>query len=174
MSYQLPIHRPKCRYVAGIDPDITKSGLVIYDRDERRWLCETLTLHALREQVLNFAPGDTEIIVEAGWLLGGFHHIGAMPKNLASRGRRAQWAYIAEAATRVGRNFGIGQTIVALLKAEGYDVREVPPPKPPKRKLGEPKPVMKWDAAKFMLLTGLDYGHNEEIRDACRTMYPFK
>ncbi|CCG99815.1 hypothetical protein FAES_1805 [Fibrella aestuarina BUZ 2] len=169
MAYQ-----PKCRYVAGIDPDIDKSGLVIYDRDERRWLCLTIPVAELREKILGFSALDIEIIVEAGWLVGGFHHMAGMPANLRSRGVNAQLAYVGEACTRVGQNFGVGKTIVALLQAEGYEVKLVTPPKPPRRKPGEPKVKMKWDAEKFMHLTGLDYGHNEEIRDACRTMYPFK
>ncbi|ARK13075.2 hypothetical protein A6C57_23550 [Fibrella sp. ES10-3-2-2] len=171
----MPLHRTKCRYVAGIDPDLDKSGLVIYDRDKRAWWCGTLPLFDLLLFLqTDFTTADLEIIVEAGWLVPGFHHFAGFPPGFDKRPLEARYAYLAEVAARVGQNFGIGRTLVRMLTAHGFSVTEARPPKPPKRKKGEKKQSAKWDAARFMEMTSLAYGYNPEVRDACRTMYPFK
>ncbi|NID09347.1 hypothetical protein [Fibrivirga algicola] len=162
-GYVVPTISRHARYIAGIDPDIDKSGLVIYDRQENAWLCTTATLHMLIQGITqDFVPDSIDFIVEAGWDNKGFFHFGGFPPGFDKWGQKSQFAYIAKVGSRVGENFGIGKTIVHMLQAMGYRVHTVKPQSG------------KWDADEFMQKTGLTYGYNPEVRDACRTMYPFK
>ncbi|UFH52525.1 hypothetical protein [Spirosoma sp. KNUC1025] len=162
MSYQLPIHRPKCQFVAGIDPDLDKSGLVIYDRVEKAWFCKTLTQHKLQEAIIgSYTTHELEIIVEAGWMNDSFFHEEGFPDTFDKWPLQNKLAYVAKAASRVGENFGVGKSISHIFKANGYSVVEVAPT------------TAKWNADLFKRQTGLTHGYNEEIRDACRTMFPF-
>ncbi|MBN8826468.1 MULTISPECIES: hypothetical protein [unclassified Spirosoma] len=159
----MPIHRPKVQFVAGIDPDLDKSGLVIYDRKENAWFCKTVTQYELQEIIISeYKAEEIEIFVESGWDNNGFFHIEKFPETWKDWDEDKKLKYIAKAATRVGENFGVGKSIVHILTANGFKVQTRPPKS------------AKWDTHTFKRATGLEKGYNEEIRDACRTMWDFK
>nr|WP_293836858.1 hypothetical protein [uncultured Arsenicibacter sp.] len=151
------------RYLVGIDPDIERSGVAIFDNDSYSF--HTLKVAGLSElQLLIFGqcpPKDTLIVVEAGWLHGSImYNKYSYPKGFDKWSDHSRLAWMFQRGSDVGRNFGIGQTICAVLRTNGYTIEER-------------KPVSgKWDANTFIRITGEPKGHNEEIRDAVRTIYP--
>lgn len=163
MSYQLPIHRVRCQFCAGIDPDLDKSGLVIYDRQENAWYCKTLTHYQLQETIRqNYTTDELELFIEAGWLNPGFYHEEGFPDTFDSWPLQNKLDYVAKAASRVGENFGVGKSMISYFESCGYTVQSIAPT------------TAKWDAEEFKRRTGLPKGYNQEIRDAARTMYLFR
>ena len=144
------------RYVAGIDPDCTASGFVVYDRETALWphLC-CLDQPKLQQVSLTYKPDEILFSVEAGWLNPGIWH----GKNTSGWDGNKAKAYGAAIGKAVGRNFDIGHQIIHFLRANGYPVEEFRPKGP------------KWKAHTMMRETKLPKGYNQEIRDAVRSMW---
>lgn len=152
----MPIHK-QTPLIAGIDPDLDKSGLSIWSRSEKRFiLLKSVTFAQLLETIRSMDPTQIRFRIGAGWLNKGFHHRMGFPKGFEKWSEKSKLAYMAEAGSRVGENFGVGKIITHYLRANGYEVEEC------REQSG------KWDAATFMKFTGLPKGYNPEIRDSAR------
>ncbi len=162
MGYQLPIAR-QTPLIAGIDPDIDKSGLAIWSRKDRKYtVLKVLPFAELQETLCSYDPAELSVVVEAAWLNGDImyrHHEKNLPKDFNKWTIEGRYAYMFKRGTDVGRNFAVGQTLVHYLKANGYDVEERKP---------ESK---KWDSATFQSLTKLKIRTNQEVRDAAKLVF---
>ena len=157
MTYVLPLNRTgpieNAEFAVGIDPDIDKSGLAVWSRTTKRMrFIKSVEFHELLSLINSIKPGTTDFYVDAGWLNGGYFH--ALPPNFNTFSEASKRAYLIKRGIDVGRNFGVGQCIVAYLKAHNHPVYEVRPTK------------HKWSAADLKKFTGWEKRTNSEMRDA--------
>ncbi|MBO0947555.1 hypothetical protein [Fibrella forsythiae] len=158
----MPIHRARCRFIMGIDPDVDNSGLLVYDRQAVKWYADELDLFALIAWIQKeFNPADLDTIIEAGWKNPSYHHVATFNPRFKVMSEKNKLAFIARAAMDVGENFNVGKQIDKRLKQLSYNTTLVAPVS------------AKLNAAEFMRRTKLEHGYNETIRDAYRTMEPF-
>lgn len=160
-SYLMPIHRPPViPYAIGIDPDIDKSGLAVWSRIGRKHnFIDSVEFYVLLDKINSAEVGQAEFYVDAGWLNKGYHHYDTLPKEFETWAEKSKWAYMAKLGEDVGRNFGVGQTIVGYLRAHKHPVHEI-------------KPVTeKWNAATLKQFTGWTKRTNEDSRDAARLCF---
>lgn len=144
------------RYIMGVDPDLTASGVAIYDRETRTW--PTLACMGeteLQRLILTYSPSDLLIVVEAGWLNGGLFH----GKDTTGWDGKKAKAYGAAIAIQVGKNFGIGFSLLTYCQLLNYPTEQYRPAS------------KKWKADFFRRQTRLDKGYNQEIRDAVRAIW---
>lgn len=105
------------RYVAGIDADLTASGVAIWDRKLKEWA--SVTCIPPEDCVASFSQMDREdviIYVEAGWM------------NKQANFRRGQKFSVSESmAMRVGMNHAVSILTARALKKAGFEVVEIKP-----------------------------------------------
>lgn len=101
----------------GIDPDLHKSGLAIYDTHERNWIFHKAVPNAiLLQTVLDLCPVDDSFVyIEAGWL------------NKKSNFRGGNYREAQAKARNVGENAGAGKFIVALFENAKYETFQIKP-----------------------------------------------
>ena len=160
-SGQLPFVK-HTRFVAGIDPDIERSGLAIWDRvTNTPVFFKALPIHQLQMTVLEYGPQDLTLYVEAGWLNQGFYsyYQPQLPDGFSTWSKKNQQAYMFQRGCDVGRNHGAGQVICHFFRANGYNVVEWKPQSG------------KWDAALLKRITGIATRTNQEVRDALKLAY---
>lgn len=146
------------RFIAGIDPDINKSGLAVFDRKEKAFQClKCVHSDDLKEILLSYAPDSVLIVVEAGWLNPGMWH----GKDTQGWDGRKAKAYGAAIATQVGKNHHVGQSFLTYFSDRHYQTDTYRPAS------------AKWKAPFFKRQTKLTKGHNQEIRDAVRAIWTY-
>lgn len=135
-----------------IDPDVSKSGVAIYEGKELIYL-QCLDFYTLLRMLEAHRP--VMVLVEAGWLNKSNFHLSYADK----RGKKTNLsaAAAAQAGERVGRNFQTGILIAEFCEGVGIPCRLI---KPVVRNL------WKDDAAMFSKITGWKGRTNPEMRDA--------
>lgn len=105
----------KPRYHIGIDPDITDTGLAIWDCETKQIRYNTVNLVTFNFEQYNRA--NTLIHIEASWLvqLTNWHNKG-INTNTANK-----------ISKNIGQNQGYGMAIRDLLKHKGFQVQEIKP-----------------------------------------------
>lgn len=112
------------RFVIAIDPDLTLSGVAIWDRKEKKWIRVELVafedmvawLEFLVFTISGFDPDNTIIYVEAGYL------------NKQANFRRGHRSSVSEnIAMRVGMNHATSILTSRVLKKQGWEVVEIAP-----------------------------------------------
>jgi hypothetical protein len=156
-TYQ-PVRAKLPRFILGVDPDCTASGVVLFDRQTKTFpvLC-CMPDHTLREFISSRDPETILIVVEAGWLNGGMWH----GKDTTGWDGNKAKAYGAAIAKSVGRNHMVGQSLLTYCEVKGYRTDTYRPA------------GRKWKKQLFMRITGLPKGFNEEIRDSVRAIHSF-
>ncbi len=134
----------------GIDPDIDKSGLAIYDRyaDNKLQLLNVGFYDIL--QILDEQNKQRRVItkIEAGWL------------NKKSNWHPAQSAAVANKISKnVGENHAVGKLIEEYCIRNNYTYQLIQPKK------------KKYNAADFNKITGYTQRTNQEVRDAAMLVY---
>lgn len=149
------------RYILGIDPDITASGIALYDTKERYFLLlETLSLPALVDFLLKHQSEayDWLAVVEASWLISHVYHHGRNARTTAKIGKN------------VGANHQTGKHIVELLHHYGYKPVQQAPLKKMWRgrdgKITHEEFVRLSGVAFAPYLEHLERRTNQEMRDA--------
>lgn len=159
---QLPIVKARIRYIVGIDPDTEKSGLAIYDCQEKTWLeKKTYASLALETIVKNLPAADTRVYVEAGWHNKGLHkkYSENPPKDWTIWPLANKLAWMFERGCDVGENFRTGKHFVERFRAFGFEVIEYKPT------------TGKWDAETLAHVTGITERTNPEVRDAIKIVF---
>ena len=137
----------------GIDPDIDKSGFVIWDKEKKALLdVDSATLPEMMTRLLRMKGRIALVIVEAGYLNKGNRH--------TFKGQTV--AAAAKTGENVGRNHQRGMDIVEILEWMRIPYR-----------LQKPITPNKWkdDAAYFKTITGWHGKTNPEKRDAAMLVY---
>lgn len=105
------------RFVCAFDPDITASGVAVWDQKEKAW---HKVIKVPIEDTLGFlseySKEDLIIYVEAGYL-----------NKKANFRRGHKFSVSEEMAMRVGQNHAVGKITVRMLRKAGYEVFEVRP-----------------------------------------------
>ena len=160
MSYQLPITR-NARYLFGIDPDLKKNGLALWDKSLNELTDNRiLTFSSLIRHILKFDRNDTLIYLEAGWLnkVKNFHAV-HLPERLRKASKDAQIRYTAAVRERiahdVGQNAAAGKLLFEMLTNLGYAVILIQPTE------------RKWKPEDYTRFTGKKTKDQEKI-DAAR------
>ena len=137
----------------GIDPDVDKSGFVIWDKEKKALLdVDSATLPEMMTRLLRMKGRIALVIVEAGYLNKGNRH--------TFKGQSV--AAAAKTGENVGRNHQRGMDIVEILEWMRIPYR-----------LQKPITPNKWkdDAAYFKTITGWHGKTNPEKRDAAMLVY---
>lgn len=137
----------------GIDPDVDKSGFVIWDKEKKALLdVDSATLPEMMTRLLRMKGRIALVIVEAGYLNKGNRH--------TFKGQTV--AAAAKTGENVGRNHQRGMDIVEILEWMRIPYR-----------LQKPITPNKWkdDAAYFKTITGWHGKTNPEKRDAAMLVY---
>ncbi|MDB5240104.1 MAG: hypothetical protein JWP57_729 [Spirosoma sp.] len=160
MSYQLPITR-NARYLFGIDPDLIKNGVAIWDTTIRKLVDNrTLTFYRTIAHVKSYPKDDVLVYVEAGWLneKANYHAVN-LPERMRRASQSAQMRYVSAIRERVakdvGQNHAAGKLLVEVLNEEGYAVVLIQPVN------------KKWTPADYKQFTGCETKNQEKI-DAAR------
>lgn len=145
----------KYRYLLGVDPDVSKSGVCLWDRKEKSiLLLTTMTFPKLLDYFLELKEKhgkELRVSIEAGWLNKSNWH--------RSVGKSSN--YNAKIGERTGANFEVGKKLFEMCEHYGIDAILV---KPTRKKL---------DAEQFKWVTGYDKRINQECRDACMLVFGF-
>lgn len=139
----------------GIDPDVDKSGFVIWDKEKKALLdVDSATLPEMMTRLLRMKGRIALVIVEAGYLNKGNRH--------TFKGQTV--AAAAKTGENVGRNHQRGMDIVEILEWMKIPYR-----------LQKPITPNKWkdDAAYFKTITGWHGKTNPEKRDAAMLVFGF-
>lgn len=137
----------------GIDPDVDKSGFVIWDKEKKALLdVDSATLPEMMTRLLRMKGRIALVIVEAGYMNKGNRH--------TFKGQTV--AAAAKTGENVGRNHQRGMDIVEILEWMKIPYR-----------LQKPITPNKWkdDAAYFKTITGWHGKTNPEKRDAAMLVY---
>lgn len=159
---QLPITKARVRYIVGIDPDIKKSGLAIYDCEQKVWtdFGDYTCLH-VETYVRTLPAENTTVYVEAGWLNQGlqkkFRDNPPKDWHLWPNDQKLAWMFAR--GVDVGENFRAGKFFVERLREYGFEVVEYRPV------------TAKWDAQDLARYTGITKRTNPEIRDAIKIVF---
>lgn len=136
----------------GIDPDVDKSGFVIWDKEKKALLdVDSATLPEMMTRLLRMKGRIALVIVEAGYLNKGNRH--------TFKGQTV--AAAAKTGENVGRNHQRGMDIVEILEWMKIPYR-----------LQKPSTKNSWknDEKIFQKMTGVK-GGNPEKRDAAMLVF---
>lgn len=157
---QLPIVK-NVRYRIGIDPDLIKNGIAIWDCSLRRLIdSRTLTFARTLKHIASYDKNDVLVYVEAGWLneVANFHAV-KLPQRMLGATESAKQRYISgvreKIAKDVGQNHAAGKLLVEMLEEEGYATVRIQPVN------------RKWTPEDFKKFSGLACKNQERI-DAAR------
>jgi len=133
----------------GIDPDLDKSGLCIYDRyaKDKMQLINASFFDVLDILNENYKTRRTITHIEAGWMNKKSNWHGG--NNVVSQ----------KIAKNVGENHATGKLIEQYCIRNNYQYKLIVPKK------------SKVDAAMFKKLTGYERRTNQELRDAAMLVY---
>jgi len=142
------------RFICGIDPDLTKSGIAIWDSWLESWVKYLASPNEDIPKILSeFKPDMIAIYLEAGWM------------NKKSNFRKMVSTRVAQnIAMKVGQNHAVGKMLASELRSLGFEVIDTKPlyKGPLKGKNGWTK------AGKDHIVsqTGITTRMNDEVRDA--------
>lgn len=138
-------------HLVGVDPDIDKNGVCLYERSSRMIYLYNLTFFELFDFLkgLKQKIGCFKVVVEAGWYNGGNWHVKASDNA----------RIVAKKGNSTGANHEAGRKIVEMCQYLGLDHQLIRPTK------------HKTDATAFAQLTGFKNRTNQEQRDACMLVY---
>lgn len=113
------------RFIIGIDPDLTQTGVAIWDRKEKVWVsvvCVSIEdivdsfVSITISRLPDFCPDNCTIYLEAGW------------KNDKSNFRHGFKSNVHEKITmNVGENHACSKLIGRILRKAGWEVVEISP-----------------------------------------------
>jgi hypothetical protein len=106
----------KYNKIIGIDPDIDKSGVAIYVRNDKSLILDNWTLSELIKRFNYFAKERVLFVVEAGYLNKSNWHI-----------KKTSSVVAGEIGRRTGENHATAKQIVNIIKEFGFDIVELPP-----------------------------------------------
>lgn len=137
----------------GIDPDVTASGVCVWNAETRsidRLKCVTFPLLIEMFKAFSAMPtGSVRVIVDAGWLNRSNFHARHDQSHRVS----------AQIGERTGANHETGKKIVEMAEYFGLPCE-----------LHRPT-TAKVDAAKFKKITGYKHRTNQDMRDAAMVVY---
>jgi hypothetical protein len=141
--------------IAGIDPDLSLSGLAILDVTTNTWLVHAAVQNCDIVEIIqkHCDPDTTEIILECGWLNAKANFRFGSNKRVSDR-----------ISKNVGENQATGKLILSMLKKAGYKVTEQAP-----LQKGPLKENGKWTElgrAFIVRVSGITARINDEVRDA--------
>jgi hypothetical protein len=150
---QIAIEKPV--FYLGIDPDVSKSGVCLWDSKSKviqELTCMTfpVLLDFLMSLKLHHAT-KLKVVIEAGWLNKSNWH----SKFNASH------AFNAKIGERTGANFEVGKKLFEMCEHYGIDAI-----------LAKPK-RSKINAKDFSKITKYTKRTNQEMRDACMMVFGF-
>ncbi|MGF7213875.1 hypothetical protein GGR92_000015 [Spirosoma lacussanchae] len=161
MMKTYPLASRKARYCFGIDPDLIKNGVAIWDTSLRRIIdSRTLTFARTLQHIQSYPKDEVLVYVEAGWLnkTKNFHAV-HLPDRLRKADPSAQVRYVSAVRERiahdVGQNAAAGKLLIEMLTELGYAVVTIQPT------------ARKWKPEDYKKFTGLDCKNQERI-DAAR------
>lgn len=141
------------KYLIAIDPDLSKSGLAVWNMEQYRWgLTQSIPFADLADTVKEFPKEETLIYVEAGWM--------NKKSNWRGYGNRVN----ERIAKSVGQNHATGQLLVQILKKAGFEVKEIEP-----LAKGVLKGRKGWTPTGRRYITeasGIEGRMNDDVRDA--------
>jgi len=133
----------------GIDPDVDKNGVCVFERKKREMKLYNLTFFELFDLLKTFADTPTKVVVEAGWLNKSNWHL-----NNADSKRVA-----AAKGKNTGENHETGRKIVEMCEYLKLDHALI---RPTRRKL---------NSEQFKAYTGYSKRTNPEQRDAAMLVF---
>ncbi|MCF0070256.1 hypothetical protein LZD49_07220 [Dyadobacter sp. CY261] len=141
-------------HIIGIDPDLDRSGVAIWNADTKVWeLAKAISNENLIDEILAVSrPSCSVILMEAGWL------------NKKANFRKTTGRVSQAISKKVGQNHASGQILMKMLQKEGFEVQEIKP-----LVKGILKKDGKWthSGKKFIVEnTGITSKMNDEVRDA--------
>lgn len=154
--------QPKKTLFIGIDPDVTKSGVAIWDSANKRFLSiETLLFAETIERIREYKDVIKCVHVEASWLnKSNWHLTYKDAKTGTLKTSSAQRA--AEIGLDLGRNQQRGIDLIELIEYFDIPVRPI-------------KPIVgnwwKEDGKRFKTITKWEKRTNPEQRDAAMLVY---
>jgi hypothetical protein len=132
---QLPITSLQVRYAIGIDPDLTKNGVAIWDMSLRKIIDHRiLTFPRTLKHIGTYSKDSVLVYVEAGWLnkVANFHTV-HLPVRMQKASESAKANYIKGVGERISKNVGenhaAGKLLVEMLEEEGYATVLIQPTK---------------------------------------------
>lgn len=141
----------KAKYYIGIDPDVTASGVCIWDSEAKEIVhLECMKFYELFDQltefsvILQYDGIHTQVIVDAGWLNGSNFHAKPGQTHRVS----------AQIGERTGANHEVGKKIIEMCEYLGLSVELHRPTK------------SKVDAKYFKQITKYTKRTNQDQRDA--------
>lgn len=137
--------------IIGIDPDVDKNGVAIYNKKTRGLNLSALSFFSLFDLLRGEKDNIREVVVEASWLIkkSNFH--------CETKGVRVA----SSIGSRTGANHEVGRKIIEMCEYVGINVIGVRPLK--KRWKG---PDGKITHEEFKQITGYSKSTNQEKRDA--------
>jgi DNA mismatch repair ATPase MutS len=142
------------RFICGIDPDLTKSGIAVWDSASSQWVISQATENENISKMLSeFNQSEIVVYLEAGWM------------NKKSNFRKMVSARVAQnIAMKVGQNHAVGKMLAAELRSLGFETIDTKPlfkglfkGKNGWTKLGKDHIISQ---------TGITSRMNDEVRDA--------
>lgn len=149
------------RFTIGIDPDLTKSGLAIWDNESVKWrFAESIENYLIPTVLGSIDPAESIVYMEAGWL------------NKKSNFRGGKRGISEAIARKVGQNQGVGIMLTQTLQAKGFKVLEIAPLK---KGIFKRSGVWTVPGRKYIQdATGITTRINDEVRDACFIVLRFR
>lgn len=132
----------------GIDPDVEKSGVAVYDTEDKSLELKTLDFWSIIEEIESYLVPVT-LVIEAGWLIkkSNWHGTSKQSKTAGER-----------IAKNVGSNHQVGKLLAKYCESKGIKYSLV-------------KPIGKLDHNTFKKITGYKGRTNQEVRDAGMLVY---
>jgi len=142
------------RLICGIDPDLTKSGIAIWDSWLEKWVKYLAAPNEEIPKILSeYNPETIAIYLEAGWM------------NKKSNFRKMVSSRVAQnIAMKVGQNHAVGKMLASELRSKGFEVIDTKP-----LYKGLLKGKNGWTKAgkdHIIAQTGITSRINDEVRDA--------
>ena len=143
------------KFVIGIDPDLHKSGVAIWNTEDKSWrMYKAIPNGALLDTLAPYYIEQSIVYLEAGWL------------NQKANFRGGNYGTAQSKARDAGMNMGAGQVLVQILEHAGYKVELV---KPLDKGLFKDTQKGRWTKAGQDHITqrmGFKAVMNDDVRDA--------
>lgn len=161
----------KHRYIAGLDPDISKNAIAIWDRQDSKWIDVRGVPFEDMLHYFSFLPNthaainreNTVIYVEAGW------------KNQITNFHRGYKSNASEKiAMNIGMNHAVSMLTARVLKSAGWEVVEIAPVGKAKGWIKNSKGWTKQGRAYVDERSGYKGKINDDLRDSLLIVLTFR